>query len=97
MLNTVRTKETTMTAIRLTAKRQATLPKALCDDLHLKPGDAIVLESREIDGEKVWLLKPRSDTPPDWFGSLRKYAKGKSLDMDSIRGSIERGRRHGDD
>ncbi len=86
-----------MTAIRLTAKRQATLPKALCDELHLKPGDALVLESREIDGEKVWLLKPQSDTPPEWFGRLRKYAAEKSFDMDSIRASIAKGRRHGNE
>jgi bifunctional DNA-binding transcriptional regulator/antitoxin component of YhaV-PrlF toxin-antitoxin module len=84
-----------MTAIRLTAKRQATLPKALCDELHLKPGDSIVLEFRQIDGEKVWLLKPRSATPPEWFGSLRKYAAGKSVEMESIRGSIAKGRHHG--
>lgn len=86
-----------MTAIRLTAKRQATLPKTLCDDLNLRPGDMIVLETREIDGEKVWLLKPQSDTVPDWFGRFRKYAAGKPTDMESVRTSIVKGRRHAHD
>jgi len=86
-----------MTAIRLTAKRQATLPKVLCDELDLKPGDAIVLEARRIDGKKVWVLRPQSDTRPKWFGRLRKYARNKPVDMGSVRASIARGRFHGDD
>jgi len=84
-----------MAAIRVTTKRQATLPKALCDDLRLKPGDTIVLESREIDGEKVWLMKAQSDAPPTWYASLRRYAAGRPMDMASVRNSVAKGRRRG--
>ena len=81
------------TAIRLTSKRQATLPKALCDEMHLQPGDTLTVNARTIDGEKVWLLKPVRREIPSWFGILNKYAKGKKHDMDSIRAGVEKARK----
>jgi bifunctional DNA-binding transcriptional regulator/antitoxin component of YhaV-PrlF toxin-antitoxin module len=37
----------------LTAKRQATLPAALCEELGVGPGDALDVERRVVDGETV--------------------------------------------
>ena len=79
-----------MARIRLTSKRQATLPVALCDELRVGPGDELLLERRALDGETLWVLRPaRADLA--WFGSLRRWAKGKSHDPRRIRKSIERG------
>ena len=52
-----------MAKIKLTAKRQATLPAAVCDELGVTAGDTLTLERRLMDGEAVWILRsPR----PDW-------------------------------
>lgn len=83
-----------MSVIRLTAKRQATFPKALCDDMGLLKGDAVEVEAAMVGSEKLWVLKPvRHDSPP-WFGRFRHFAKGKPHDMQSVRASIARGRKH---
>ncbi len=81
-----------MGLIRLTAKRQATLPKQLCDEMKVGPGDSLLVEKSTVDGQTVWCLRPVQSQPPDWFGGLRKYARGKPHDMESIRESIRRGR-----
>jgi bifunctional DNA-binding transcriptional regulator/antitoxin component of YhaV-PrlF toxin-antitoxin module len=76
-----------MSTIKITTKRQATLPVELCRELGVRPGDELRIEKKLIRGERVWTLQPGS--PPDsWFGSLRKYARGKSHSLESIRGSI---------
>ena len=73
-----------MSTIKITAKRQATFPLELCRDLGIQPGDSLRVEKRLIRGERVWTLQPNG--PSDsWFGSLRKYAKGKSHDLEKIR------------
>jgi bifunctional DNA-binding transcriptional regulator/antitoxin component of YhaV-PrlF toxin-antitoxin module len=82
-----------MTVIRLTAKRQATLPKRLCEEMSLRPGDAIVVDQRMVDGRSVWLLSPADHIETPWFGSLKRYGQGKRHDMKSVRASIARGRR----
>ena len=46
-----------MTTIRLTSKRQATLPRALCDEMHLEAGDAVLVDAKVVDGERVWVLR----------------------------------------
>jgi bifunctional DNA-binding transcriptional regulator/antitoxin component of YhaV-PrlF toxin-antitoxin module len=85
--------EMTMTTSRkltLTAKRQATLPAALCEELGVGPGDTLALERREIDGETVWVLRaPKPDW--SWLGAARQYAQGKSDDWHEIEQSIARG------
>lgn len=80
-----------MPKITLTTKRQATLPRQLCDDLGIGPGDRLDLERRTLDGEVVWLLRP---SRPDWswVGVARAYARGKSHELDDVRASIARGR-----
>lgn len=76
--------------LTLTAKRQATLPVALCEELGVGPGDTLTLERREVDGEPVWVvLAPKPDW--SWAGALRPYAEGKCHDWDSIERSIEKG------
>jgi len=76
-----------MSIIRITSKRQATLPKALCDEMGVQPGDSLSVE-RSTDGD-AWVIRPiDSSHVPKWVGSLRRYAKGKSHDMDSIRKCI---------
>jgi bifunctional DNA-binding transcriptional regulator/antitoxin component of YhaV-PrlF toxin-antitoxin module len=82
-----------MTVIRLTAKRQATLPKQLCEEMSLRPGDALIVDQRMVDGRRVWLLRPADQIETPWFGSLKRYGHGKRHDMQSVRASIARGRR----
>ena len=81
-----------MTAIKITAKRQVTLSKKLCEEMGLQPGDALIVDSRVVDGEKVWVIKPAADIETPWFGSLRSYAKDKGHDMKSIRESVAEAR-----
>lgn len=81
--------------IKLTAKRQATFPKELCDDMDLKPGDTIRLDKRTINGETLYCIHPvKKDETPAWFGVFNAYAKGKSPRMADIRESIAKGRKH---
>jgi bifunctional DNA-binding transcriptional regulator/antitoxin component of YhaV-PrlF toxin-antitoxin module len=82
-----------MTVIRLTAKRQATLPKQLCDEMSLRPGDALIVDQRTVDGRRVWLLSPADRIETPWFGGLKRYGQRKRHDMESVRESIARGRR----
>ena len=85
-----------MAAIRLTSKRQATFPRALCEEMRLKPGDRLALDARVVDGERVWVLRPDRQEEPSWFGCLERYARGKSHDMESIRKSIAEARKRGE-
>ncbi len=84
-----------MATIRLTAKRQATLPKRLCEEMRLKPGDSLIVDTRIVDGERVWVMKPAAEVETPWFGKLRSYATAKRHDMKSIRESVESARRRG--
>ena len=85
-----------MKTIRLTTKRQATFPKDLCEDMALRPGDAVLVDSRTIDGERVWVLRPARDVDTSWFGCLRRYAgKKKRHDAASIRASIRKAMKRG--
>jgi bifunctional DNA-binding transcriptional regulator/antitoxin component of YhaV-PrlF toxin-antitoxin module len=84
-----------MTRIRLTTKRQATLPLQLCDELRVGPGDSLLVDVRVVDGERVWLLKPADAVETPWFARLSRYAKGKRHDLASVRRSVEKARRDG--
>ena len=84
-----------MTLIRLTTKRQATLPKQLCDEMRLRPGDGLVVDERVVDGVRVWMLRPADSIETPWFARLKRYAKGKRHDVGSVRKSVERARRDG--
>jgi bifunctional DNA-binding transcriptional regulator/antitoxin component of YhaV-PrlF toxin-antitoxin module len=77
--------------MKLTAKRQATLPVGVCKDLGIKPGDEIFLEKQNIDGDTIWVLRPKSRPSHNWFGRLRQYAQNKDHDMEVIRSSIGSG------
>lgn len=72
----------------LTAKRQATLPAKLCDEMHVSPGDKLLLERCEINGKAAWVIFSGKSVEKPWFGRLRKYALQKSHDMTDIRKSI---------
>ena len=48
-----------MQSIRLTSKRQATFPIKLCQELGVKPGDHLILERKNIEGDIAWTLKPK--------------------------------------
>ena len=85
-----------MSTIRLTSKRQATLPKALCEDMNVRAGDSLFVERALIEGEDVWVLRPAREDLPGWIGALRKYATGKKHDMASVRRSIEKAKRDED-
>jgi bifunctional DNA-binding transcriptional regulator/antitoxin component of YhaV-PrlF toxin-antitoxin module len=81
--------------LRITAKRQATLPAALCKELGVRPGDTLELERRELEGEAVWVLRaPKPDW--SWLGAARKYARGKSHDWHEIETAIAKGWAGGD-
>ncbi|HUT32217.1 MAG TPA: AbrB/MazE/SpoVT family DNA-binding domain-containing protein [Planctomycetota bacterium] len=84
-----------MASIRMTAKRQATFPRAVCEEMRLSPGDKVALDRRVVDGELVWVLRPEKPSVPKWFGSLRRYARGKCHSMDAIRKSIEKAKKRG--
>ena len=79
-----------MSAIKVTTKRQATLSAEFCRELGIKPGDEINVERRLMGGERVWILQPATPSL-SWFGSLKKYTRHKSHDMEDIRKSIGRG------
>ena len=74
--------------IKLTSKRQATLPVKVCKDLGVQAGDEIILEKQKVEGDVIWILRPRSRSYPRWFGRLREYAQGKNHDMEAIRSSV---------
>jgi bifunctional DNA-binding transcriptional regulator/antitoxin component of YhaV-PrlF toxin-antitoxin module len=79
-----------MHLVTITAKRQATLPAALCKELGLAPGTKVFLERRVVGGKTVWILKgPGPDW--SWIGSLRRYARGKSHRFRDIERSVARG------
>ncbi|MBN2449040.1 MAG: AbrB/MazE/SpoVT family DNA-binding domain-containing protein [Lentisphaeria bacterium] len=78
-----------MRTIKVTAKRQATLPAEMCQDLDLHPGDRLALERRRIDGEPAWIVRPvGKGKVASWFRALRSFASGKSHAMADIRRSI---------
>lgn len=78
-----------MTSVTLTAKRQATLPRELCEELDVRPGDRLDLERAVVNGQAVWILKPhRIDWT--WIGAAA-VPDGISHDLDDIRASIARG------
>jgi bifunctional DNA-binding transcriptional regulator/antitoxin component of YhaV-PrlF toxin-antitoxin module len=81
--------------LRLTAKRQVTLPKRLCAEMGLQPVSALVVDDRMIDGRRVWLLRPAGRIEMPWFGRLKRYGKAKRHDMASVRQSIAKARREG--
>ena len=80
-----------MAKITLTAKRQATLPRALCEEMGVGPGDQIDVERQNVGGEIVWLLRT---SQPDWswVGIARRFARAKSHRLEDIRRSVARGR-----
>ncbi len=84
-----------MTLIRLTTKRQATLPKRLCQEMSLRPGDSLVVDEKVIDGRRVWLLSPADRIETPWVGCLKRYGKSKAHDTTAIRESIAKARRDG--
>jgi bifunctional DNA-binding transcriptional regulator/antitoxin component of YhaV-PrlF toxin-antitoxin module len=76
--------------MRITAKRQATLPASLCKELGVGPGDSLTVERMRIEGEDVWILRaPKPDW--SWAGSLSGYTEDLSHDWKDIEVSIERG------
>ena len=85
-----------MASLRLTSKRQATFPRALCEELRLKPGDTVTVEPRVVDDERVWVLRREEPDVPAWFGCLERYARGKSHSMNAIRKSMAEARKHGE-
>jgi len=77
-------------ALKLTSKRQATLPATLCEELGVKPGDELQLERRILGGDAAWVIHAKEKPGMPWFGALSGYAAGKSHEMDTIRASIGR-------
>lgn len=83
-----------MPTLKLTSKRQATFPARLCEDLRIGPGDAVDVEPVLLDGEQVWVLRPRKLLQRPWLGCLKgKAAPGKDHSLDAVRASIESKRR----
>ena len=76
--------------MKITSKRQATLPARLCEELGLRPGDRLRVERKVVNGETLWVIRPNR---PNWafYGSARKYARGKTHALSAIRRSIEEG------
>ena len=76
-----------MRTIKVTSKRQATLPVEVCEELGIGPGDKLQLEPRTEDGERIWILRAPGRNW-SWFGAARRYAEGKSHRWDGIEKSI---------
>ena len=82
--------------IKLTAKRRATFPAELCEQLGLRPGDEIDLLPRVENGQRLWALRKRAIPARPWLGSLSGYAATtEDHSMDAIRESVARGRASG--
>ncbi|MCC5788324.1 MAG: AbrB/MazE/SpoVT family DNA-binding domain-containing protein [Opitutales bacterium] len=81
-----------MFTVKITAKRQATLPKRVCDSLSLKPGDELKLERTVVNNRESWILRPARPLNREWIGSLRDYAGQKSHKMSDIRANIAKKR-----
>ncbi len=84
--------------IMMTTKRQATFPRQLCEEMRLKPGNAIQVEAAMLNGRRVWVLHTPPEPPRmDWVGSLRRSAgDSKPLSMESVRAKIVEGMANGD-
>jgi bifunctional DNA-binding transcriptional regulator/antitoxin component of YhaV-PrlF toxin-antitoxin module len=74
--------------VKITSKRQATLPRQLCDEMRLSPGDSIEVEPIVHNGERMWVMRPIHDPDLSFFGCLRGHAKKTPVDMDRIRDDI---------
>jgi len=83
-----------MSEIKLTAKRQATFPSKVCQELGVAAGDELVLKPARVRGENAWVLKPASKPHSNWIGSLKRYAGNAdgNHSMESVRNSVSRGR-----
>ena len=77
--------------LKLTSKRQATFPAALCEELGVQPGDELKLERLILNGEAAWVIQTQEKPGTPWFGALRDYAAGKPHDMQSVRTAIGHG------
>jgi len=62
-----------MVTIKLTSKRQATLPVEVCKELGISSGDSLELLPLRHNNRKVWALRPVVKTQSPWIGSLSKY------------------------
>ena len=82
-----------MAALKITSKRQATFPLEACAALRINPGDVIEIESRMLDGEEVWLLRPQKQPERRWLGCLAAKSNVSEHSMDRIRESIAGGRK----
>ncbi len=63
-----------MVTIKITAKRQATLPVEVCKALGITCGDSLELLPLRHKNERVWALKPLVKAKSPWIGSLSRYA-----------------------
>ncbi len=84
-----------MKSIKVTAKRQATLPVELCEELGIAAGDKLELKRRRLEGETVWILRARG-RDWSWLGGAGKYAEGKSHRWEDIEKSIGEAMARGD-
>ena len=78
-----------MGSMTLTSKRQATLPRELCEELGVHPGDRLDVDRAVVDGKPVWVLRPHH-VDWSWIGSA-PVPVGIPHDMDAIRSSIGQG------
>lgn len=82
-----------MPSVKITSKRQATFPLETCEALRIGPGDIVDVESRMIDGERVWVLLPRTGPDRAWVGALKGQVRNEDHSMEAIRRSVAAGRR----
>ncbi|MFW5856765.1 MAG: AbrB/MazE/SpoVT family DNA-binding domain-containing protein [Planctomycetota bacterium] len=59
-----------MTTIKITSKRQTVLPRQLCDEMHVGPGDRLEVRAVTVQGERAWVLLPVRDPELPAFGML---------------------------
>jgi bifunctional DNA-binding transcriptional regulator/antitoxin component of YhaV-PrlF toxin-antitoxin module len=61
--------------MKVTAKRQVTLPAETCEAIGVEPDDVIALESRVEDGERSWGLRPTPGRARSWVGCLARHSR----------------------
>ncbi|TQE95335.1 MAG: AbrB/MazE/SpoVT family DNA-binding domain-containing protein [Spiribacter salinus] len=78
-----------MGTIKITAKRQATIPAEVCDELGIQPGDSVSLTPIIINDQRVWVMAPKTSAKVDWsWIGQAKVNETKSHDIEDIRASI---------
>ncbi|MHC4886939.1 MAG: AbrB/MazE/SpoVT family DNA-binding domain-containing protein [Planctomycetota bacterium] len=77
-----------MSVVKVSARRQAVLPKQLCEEMQIGAGDSIEVEPITHGGETLWAIRPLPTRDLSAVGSLKKYARKRQAGAEAVRESI---------